>query len=123
MRVVEVTDPCRRSELCEAILRALPHWFGIESATSTMSSRRELDTLAADQDGEAGFLLKSHAPGSRGVRAACAARASPRGLGSALIVRLNLSARRQVGTPGEDVVRPDECTRNEVLLGGVRFRR
>lgn len=64
MNVVAVAVPHERSRICEAILRALPEWFGIESATlEYIEGVAELPTFAArDENGEAmGFLsLKLH---------------------------------------------------------------
>jgi GNAT superfamily N-acetyltransferase len=59
--VVEVQDPEERSRLCEAVLRELPDWFGIEEATAAyIRDVAELPTFAA---ADAGFLsLKLHTP-------------------------------------------------------------
>jgi GNAT superfamily N-acetyltransferase len=51
--------------LCEPVLRALPEWFGIESATQEyIRSTETLPTLIAYLDGQAaGFLsIKQHNP-------------------------------------------------------------
>jgi GNAT superfamily N-acetyltransferase len=61
MSVVEVADPAERSRICEAVLRDLPDWFGIEEATTAyIRDVAELPTFAIDADG---FLtLKVHNP-------------------------------------------------------------
>ena len=61
--VEEVADPAERARVCEAILRALPEWFGIEAAIREYA--REAATLpmlaVSDAVGAAGFLsLKRH---------------------------------------------------------------
>jgi GNAT superfamily N-acetyltransferase len=57
--VVEVTDPVERSRLCESILRELPEWFGIETATAAyIRDVADLPTFTVEGDG---FLaLKLH---------------------------------------------------------------
>jgi ribosomal protein S18 acetylase RimI-like enzyme len=65
IRVVGVDAPAERSHVCESILRSLPQWFGIESANlHYVEAVKELETLAAEQDGGAvGFLsIKRHSP-------------------------------------------------------------
>jgi len=62
---VSVESPARRSEVCESILRSLPHWFGIESANQHyIEAVRDLEMLAVGQGGEpVGFLsIKRHTP-------------------------------------------------------------
>ena len=61
MSVVEVADPAERSRICEAVLRDLPDWFGIEEATTAyIRGVADLPTFAIDADG---FLtLKVHNP-------------------------------------------------------------
>ena len=52
-------------EYCERVLRALPDWFGIESATlEYIKISRELPMIvASNEDGIAGFVsLKHHSP-------------------------------------------------------------
>ena len=64
MRVVEVVDGGERSRICAEILRAVPEWFGIESATRAyIDGVAGLPTFVALADGgrEVGFLaLKQH---------------------------------------------------------------
>jgi coenzyme F420-0:L-glutamate ligase/coenzyme F420-1:gamma-L-glutamate ligase len=91
IRVEEVSDPAARSRLCEAILRGLPEWFGIESAVvDYVRGVAELPTFAArlgSADEPAGFLsLKLHSPQAAelyvlGVRREL----HRRGIGSALV--------------------------------------
>ena len=51
MIVVEIEEPSARSQLCEAVLRNLPEWFGIESATAAyIRDVAELPTLGVDAD-------------------------------------------------------------------------
>ena len=58
--VAEITDPAERSRIAEAVLRDLPEWFGIETATATyIEAAATLPTFAVEPD--AGFLcLKQH---------------------------------------------------------------
>jgi GNAT superfamily N-acetyltransferase len=64
LNVVEVTEPGERSRICASILRAVPEWFGIESATlDYIQGVADLPTfVAGNEAGEAaGFLsLKLH---------------------------------------------------------------
>ena len=64
--VVPVEDAADRSRVCETILRALPHWFGIESAVvDYITAVRALPTFAVRDDAgtAVGFLaLKPHTP-------------------------------------------------------------
>ena len=64
LSVVEVVAPDERSRICASILRAVPEWFGIESATvEYIQGVAELPTWASrDASGRAtGFLsLKLH---------------------------------------------------------------
>ena len=64
MNAVEVSDPGERSRICAAILRTVPEWFGIESATQAyIDGVATLPTFVAhSEDGrEVGFLsLKLH---------------------------------------------------------------
>jgi GNAT superfamily N-acetyltransferase len=65
-------DPIRamddgEADACEAILRSLPDWFGIEDAiVSYVKDLRTMETFVADVDSEVvGFLtLKAHFPAS-----------------------------------------------------------
>jgi coenzyme F420-0:L-glutamate ligase / coenzyme F420-1:gamma-L-glutamate ligase len=59
VNVAEVDDPVERSRLASAVLRELPEWFGIDSATETyIRDVAELTTFASGDDG---FLsLKRH---------------------------------------------------------------
>lgn len=61
----EITRPEERSHICEAILRALPQWFGIESSLVDYVQRvRSLPFLAALDGGRpVGFLaIQEHNP-------------------------------------------------------------
>jgi len=59
VNVAEVDDPLERSRLASAVLRELPEWFGIDSATEKyIRDVAELTTFASGDDG---FLsLKRH---------------------------------------------------------------
>jgi GNAT superfamily N-acetyltransferase len=61
MSVVQVDDPAERSRICEAVLRDLPDWFGIEDATAAyIRDVAELPTFAV---GDNAFVaLKVHNP-------------------------------------------------------------
>jgi GNAT superfamily N-acetyltransferase len=61
MTVREVAAPQERSRICEAVLRSLPEWFGIEEATAAyIRDVAELPTFAV---GDEAFLsLKLHFP-------------------------------------------------------------
>jgi coenzyme F420-0:L-glutamate ligase/coenzyme F420-1:gamma-L-glutamate ligase len=84
-RVLELTDPAAKSQLCESILRELPDWFGIESANEAyVRDVAELPTFAVGED--AFLALKQHTPRAAeiyvmGVRPA----AQRQGLGRALV--------------------------------------
>jgi coenzyme F420-0:L-glutamate ligase/coenzyme F420-1:gamma-L-glutamate ligase len=86
MSVVEVEDPAERSRIAEAVLRDLPEWFGIESATRAyVEAAAGLPTLALPPD-EGFVCLKQHTPRAAelyvlGVRRAL----HRRGLGRALV--------------------------------------
>jgi len=59
MTVVEIEEPSARSQLCETVLRDLPEWFGIESATAAyIRDVAELATLGIGDD--AILSLKLH---------------------------------------------------------------
>ena len=59
VKVVEVEVPTERSRLCETVLRDLPEWFGIESATAAyIRDVAELPTFGIDDD--AILSLKLH---------------------------------------------------------------
>lgn len=61
MSVVEVADPAERSRICEAVLRDLPDWFGIEEATSGYI--RDVADLPTFSVGDDAFIaLKTHNP-------------------------------------------------------------
>lgn len=63
MRVVEVVDGGERSRICAEILRAVPEWFGIESATRAyIDGVAELPTFVAlaDDGRVVGFLALKH---------------------------------------------------------------
>jgi GNAT superfamily N-acetyltransferase len=82
---VEVRDAEARSRLCEAVLRELPEWFGIEEATQHyIDAVADLPTFAVGDD--AFLSLKLHTPRAAevyvmGVRP----RRHRRGLGTALL--------------------------------------
>jgi coenzyme F420-0:L-glutamate ligase/coenzyme F420-1:gamma-L-glutamate ligase len=85
-QVVEISDPAERSRIAEAVLRALPDWFGIEEATRRyIEDAAALPTLAVEPD--LGFLcLRQHTPQAAelyvmGVRQ----EEQRRGLGRALV--------------------------------------
>ena len=61
----EITDPEQKSTLCNDILRALPHWFGVEaSLVGYVQAVRELPVCAAFEGAHpVGFVgLKLHSP-------------------------------------------------------------
>jgi coenzyme F420-0:L-glutamate ligase/coenzyme F420-1:gamma-L-glutamate ligase len=60
--VVQIDDPAERSRIAEAVLRALPEWFGIEEATQGyIDAAATLPTFVVEPD--LGFLcLKQHTP-------------------------------------------------------------
>ena len=59
MTVVEIEESSARSQLCETVLRDLPEWFGIESATAAyIRDVAELATLGIGDD--AILSLKLH---------------------------------------------------------------
>ena len=61
MSVVEVELPAERSRICEAVLRDLPDWFGIEEATAAyLRDVERLPTFAVGED--AMLALKLHTP-------------------------------------------------------------
>jgi GNAT superfamily N-acetyltransferase len=63
VHVVELDDPKQRSSTCEAILHALPGWFGLETANEAyIRDVAALPTFAARRGGTTlGFLsLKLH---------------------------------------------------------------
>ena len=61
MSVVEVELPAKRSRICEAVLRDLPDWFGIEEATAAyIRDVERLPTFAVGED--AMLALKLHTP-------------------------------------------------------------
>jgi GNAT superfamily N-acetyltransferase/SAM-dependent methyltransferase len=86
-----VIRPMQRGEdgACEAILRALPEWFGIEEALAGYARDLEtLETWVADVGGTvAGFLtVKQHGPSSAEIRVmAVAPEAHGRGYGRGLM--------------------------------------
>jgi GNAT superfamily N-acetyltransferase len=83
--VREVHDPEARSRLCERVLRELPEWFGIESATAAyVRDVAELPTFAVGED--ALLALKLHTPAAAEVYVMAVRREHQgRGLGSALL--------------------------------------
>ena len=59
MTVFEVDEPSAKSQLCETVLRDLPEWFGIESATAAyIRDVRVLPTFGIGDD--AILSLKLH---------------------------------------------------------------
>lgn len=86
-----VIRPMQRSEVgaCEAILRALPEWFGVEeSLTGYVRDLEALETWVADVGGTvAGFLaVKQHGPSSAEINVmAVAPHAHGRGCGRGLV--------------------------------------
>ena len=59
--VEQIEDPAQRSRICEAVLRDLPDWFGIEDATAAyIRDVRALPTFAVGED--AFLSLKQHTP-------------------------------------------------------------
>lgn len=61
--IVQIDEPGRRAEICNAVLRALPDWFGIESAIVEYVEGCRAMPMWAALDGErpAGFVsLKAH---------------------------------------------------------------
>jgi GNAT superfamily N-acetyltransferase len=61
--VVEVPDPAEKAAICDAILRSLPEWFGIEAAiVDYVQQSRGLPLFAAREAGSAvGFAaLRVH---------------------------------------------------------------
>ena len=59
LTVIEVAQPVERSRLCEHVLRDLPDWFGIESATAAyIRDVAELPTFGIGDD--AILSLKLH---------------------------------------------------------------
>ncbi|MFL5941932.1 MAG: coenzyme F420-0:L-glutamate ligase [Gaiellaceae bacterium] len=62
IQVVEIDDPAERSRIAGAVLRDLPEWFGIETATAAyVEHAATLPTFAVEPD--AGFLcLERHTP-------------------------------------------------------------
>ena len=89
--VREVESPAERSRICATILRALPEWFGIESAIEHyVAEVRALPTLAAGSaDEPAGFRsLKQHSPYAAEIYVMGVLREHHRaGIGTALVVR------------------------------------
>ena len=84
--VVEITDPAERSRLAEAVLRALPEWFGIEESTAAyIRDAATLRTFAAEPD--AGFVcVKQHTPRAAELYVMGVRREQQRrGLGRALV--------------------------------------
>jgi ribosomal protein S18 acetylase RimI-like enzyme len=62
MKIVPVTDPLEKSQICEKVLRSLPEWFGIESAIlDYIQDVRLLETWAVMDPEPVGFIsLKNH---------------------------------------------------------------
>jgi coenzyme F420-0:L-glutamate ligase / coenzyme F420-1:gamma-L-glutamate ligase len=96
VKVVELEAPAERSRVAETVLRDLPEWFGIESATRHyIEAAAGLPTFAVPPD--RGFLcVKRHTSGAAelyvlGVRRAF----HRRGLGRALVAAAELWCRQQ----------------------------
>lgn len=85
MSVVELEEPAARSRLCEAVLRDLPEWFGIEEAT--VAYIRDVASLPTFGIGDDALLsLKLHTPRAAEVYVMGVRRARHRqGLGTALL--------------------------------------
>lgn len=115
-----------RSEICERILRALPEWFGIESAIVEYAKEaRHLTFLHAIIGGrEAGFLtLTFPTPISAEIHAMAVLKAFHRqGVGSALTRAAELEARKlgarsiSVKTLGADHPSPEYRGTREFYL-------
>lgn len=67
IEIKEIYEPSEKSKICDALLRRLPDWFGIESAINTYVRQvKKMDFYAAyDDDGTTqkcvGFIaLKTH---------------------------------------------------------------
>jgi GNAT superfamily N-acetyltransferase len=111
-QVMAVDDPAERSRICEAVLRSLPEWFGIEEATAAyIRDVAELPTFAAGDD--ALLSLKLHFPRAAEVYVMGVRRERHRdGLGRALLgaaeewLRARGGQYLQVKTLGPS--RPDE---------------
>ncbi len=53
MNILKISDPNLKSEICNSILRSLPHWFGIESAiVDYVNDVRPMDTWAVYKNNE-----------------------------------------------------------------------
>jgi GNAT superfamily N-acetyltransferase len=83
--VERVDDSGERSRLCEAVLRDLPGWFGIEEATAAyIRDVAELPTFAVGED--AFLSVKQHTPRAAEVYVMGVREGRHRqGLGSALL--------------------------------------
>lgn len=64
MEIVKIEDPKERSRICEKILRALPHWFAIESSVlNYIKDVQGMETWAAIESDAIGFIsLNKHFP-------------------------------------------------------------
>ena len=83
--VVEVDDPGARSRICEHVLRDLPEWFGIDTATAAyIRDVAELPTFAVS---DVGFVsLKQHTPRAAEIYVMGVRRHEHRrGIGTALV--------------------------------------
>ncbi len=72
MILVEYADPRARAQICESILRALPDWFGIESALlQYVREAAELPMfVAVDATAPVGFItLHQHGPAAWEIHA------------------------------------------------------
>lgn len=62
MKIIEISDPTEKSKICERVLRALPKWFGIESAIlDYIHDVQSMETWAAFDEEVIGFIsLNKH---------------------------------------------------------------
>jgi ribosomal protein S18 acetylase RimI-like enzyme len=62
VKIVKIEDPKEKSRICEKVLRALPLWFGIESAIiDYINDVQAMETWAVIENDVVGFLsLNKH---------------------------------------------------------------
>lgn len=62
MKIIKIEDPKEKSQICENILRALPNWFGIESAIlDYIKDVQKMEMWAAIETDAIGFVsLNKH---------------------------------------------------------------
>ncbi|MES2803634.1 MAG: GNAT family N-acetyltransferase [Bdellovibrionota bacterium] len=57
MKIIQIHDPKEKSRICEKILRALPQWFGIESAIlDYIKDVQAMETWVATDSETIGFI-------------------------------------------------------------------